>query len=184
MTVYQGRPTDATEREAAELAVYNLLDTLGIGYTTACHDPAFSMEACAAVERELGVAIAKNLFLCNRQQTDFYLVMLPGSKVFKTKYLSAQLGCSRLSFASDGSMMSLLGIKPGSVSPMGLMNPAAERVRLVIDRDLLQDEWIGIHPCFNTATVKLRTSDLTGRVLPALRHSFTPVILPDGRLET
>lgn len=165
-------------RTAEERAVYDMLDSLGVAYDTACHAAAYTMEECAAVERALGVEIFKNLFLCNRQQTAFYLLMLPGGKVFKTKYLSAQLGCARLSFASDERMLALLGIHPGAVSPMGLMNDRERRVRLIIDRDLLADELVGCHPCVNTATLRLRLDDLLRRVVPATGHGYTVVALP------
>lgn len=179
IVISKGRPSSAEGREAGEIAVYDLLDSLGIEYETACHEPAFTMEACREVEKCLGVEICKNLFLCNRQQTDFYLLMLPGGKVFKTKYISSQLGCARLSFADDSKMMELLGIRPGSVSVMGLMNDKGHRVRLAIDKDLLPDEFIGCHPCFNTATIKLRLKDILEKFLPSTGHEPTFVELPD-----
>lgn len=178
MKLYEGKPTQVEGRTATEIAVYRFLDTLNLCYTTICHEPAFTMEACAAVEKELGVPIAKNLFLCNRQQTEFYLLMLPGDKIFKTKYLSSQLGCARLSFADDRYMMELLGIKPGSVSPLGLMNDIGHHVRLIIDKDLMTDEFIGCHPCVNSSTLKIRMHDLLKIIIPAMGHDYTVVMLP------
>lgn len=170
-------------RKETEIASYDLLERLGVTFATACHEAAFTMEACKAVEEALGVPIFKNLFLCNRQQTEFYLLLLPGEKVFKTKYLSAPLGCARLSFAGPEHMMSLLGIEPGSVSPMGLMNDAEHRVRLVVDSDLRTYEMVGCHPCVNTATLRLSLDDLLHKVIPATGHSITFVDLPDGAAE-
>ena len=125
----------------------------------------------------LDVLICKNLFLCNRQQTNFYLLMMPGDKPFKTKDLSAQLGVSRLSFASEEHMLELLDVLPGSVSVMGLMNDPENRVRLVIDREVLEEEYVGCHPCKNTSSIKLRTSDLLEKFLPAVHHTPTVVTL-------
>lgn len=176
MEICSGRP--ATVSGSDEAAVYAALDSLGISYRTARHDAAFTMEACQAVEQGLGVPVCKNLFLCNKQQTAFYLLMLPGDKVFKTKYLSAQLGCARLSFAPDEAMLRLLHIRPGAVSPFGLLHDTAGAVRLIVDNDLLGTERIGCHPCVNTATVSLRLADLLGRVLPAAAHNHTVVELP------
>jgi Ala-tRNA(Pro) deacylase len=135
------------------------------------------MEECAAVEVRLGAPICKNLFLCNRQQTQFYLLMLPGDKVFKTKYLSSQLGCARLSFASEEHMVGLLGIHPGAVSPMGLINDTEHRVLLVVDRDLLGQEQIGCHPCVNTASLRLSLHDLLEKFVPATGHTYQVVEL-------
>lgn len=178
MLITTGRPSASEGRTPEETAVYDLLDSLSVAYATATHTAAATMEECARVERALGAEIAKNLFLCNRQQTQFYLLMLPGGKVFKTKYLSSQLGCARLSFATDAMMWELLRIHPGAVSPLGLMNDTQGRVRLVIDRDLMSDELIGCHPCVNTATLRLRLADLLATVVPATGHSATVVTLP------
>lgn len=178
MEKFEGRPASDCGRTAAETATYDFLDTLGLEYQTICHEPAFTMDECALVERELGVKICKNLFLTNRQQTQFYLLMIPADKVFKTKYLSSQLGCARLSFAGEEHMTALLGIHPGAVSPMGLMNDTGHKVRFIIDRDLTTEEFIGCHPCVNTATLRLRLSDILTRFASATGHPVTVVDLP------
>lgn len=178
--IFQGQPPLVDGRSEREVAVYKFLNQLGIAYTTACHTSTHTMEACLAVERILDVPVCKNLFLCNRQQTQFYLLMLPGDKVFKTRFLSAQLGCARLSFASDESMFQLLGIHPGAVSPLGLMNDRSKMVRLIIDRDLLSDSSFGCHPCVNTATLKIKLDDFLHVFLPAVEHDYTIVDLPNG----
>ena len=121
--LYDGRPTEGNERRtAAETAVYDLLDRTGIAYTTLCHPAAFTMEECEAVRRAIGAPVFKNLFLTNKQQTLYFLLMIPADKPFKTKYLSSQLGCARLSFATSEAMMELLHIAPGAVSPLGLIH--------------------------------------------------------------
>ena len=164
-------------RSEAETAVYEFLEKEHIEYERLDHEAADTMEVCAQIEKRLGAPICKNLFLCNRQQTDFYLLMIPAGKVFKTKYLSSQLGCARLSFAGPGQMEEYLHIHPGAVSPMGLMNDTARRVRLIIDRDLMSLDYFGCHPCVNTSTVKMRLSDLLGKFLPATVHDYTVVEL-------
>ena len=177
MQLYNGRPTDLSGRLDKEKRVYDLLDELGIEYARVDHPAAETMETCEEIEKVLGVEICKNLFLCNRQKTDFYLLMMPGSKPFKTKDITKQLGCARLSFAGAEFMQEFLDITPGSVSVLGLMNDKENRVRLLVDTDLLKSEFIGCHPCVNTSTLKIRTEDITGKFLPAVSHSYTAVLL-------
>lgn len=163
-----------SHRRERELAVYELLKELGIAYQRIDHRQANTMEACQAVEQALaGAAIYKNLFLCNRRRTRFYLLMMPGDKVFKTKELSAQIGSSRLSFGEAVYMEKYLHISPGSVSVMGLMHDTERRVQLLIDRDILREEYFGCHPCVNTSSIRLRMEDLLERFLPAVGH--TPI---------
>lgn len=176
--IFNGAPADIGGRSEAETAVYALLDSLGTAYATACHEAAFTMEQCAAVEQALGVPICKNLFLCTHNKSGIYLLMMPGEKPFKTKYLSSQIGCSRLSFAGEDDMAELLHIRPGAVSPMGLMNDIGRRVQLIIDRDLLALQEFGCHPCVNTATLKLGMKDFLERYLPAVSHEAAIVELP------
>lgn len=179
MVLKKGRPEDLTDRLEKEIRVYDFLDNLGIDYTQLDHEPAMTMEACEAVGKALGTAMCKNLFLCNRQQTDFYILLMPGDKVFKTKALSAQLGVSRLSFASGEFMEEFLDITPGSLSVLGLMNDKDHRVRLVIDKPVLESETIGVHPCINTSSLGLKTADLLEKIIPAMGHEPTIVELPD-----
>jgi Ala-tRNA(Pro) deacylase len=174
--VTNGRP-DTTGLNAREIAVYDLLDALAIPYRHVAHDAAETMEACVEIDTRLGTKMCKNLFLCNRQQTDFYLLMMPGDKPFKTKELSGQLGVARLSFASGERMEEYLGIKPGSVSVMGLMNDKTHTVRLLIDADLLAADEIGVHPCINTASLAVSRADILQRFLPFTGHTPTTVTL-------
>ena len=171
-----GRP-DTAGLTPREVAVYDLLDALAIPYRHVAHDTAETMEACAEIDTRLGTKMCKNLFLCNRQQTDFYLLLMPGDKPFKTKELSGQLGVARLSFASGERMEEYLGLLPGSVSVMGLMNDKTHAVRLLIDKDLLENAEIGVHPCLNTASLALSTADLLQKFLPATGHAPTVVTL-------
>ena len=178
MHLQNGRPGDLTGRLDKEIRVYDLLDGLGIGYQRIDHEATMTMEACAAVDRVLDATICKNLLLCNRQQTDFYLLMIPGDKQFKTSVLSKQIGSSRLSFAAGEHMEALLDITPGSLSVLGLMNDREHRVQLLIDEDILAGEFFGCHPCVNTSSLRLRTRDLTDVLLPALGCVPRLVLLP------
>jgi len=178
MQLQKGSPTDLSGRLPVECRTYALLDRLGIEYTRVDHAPAMTMEACAAIDGVLGTVMCKNLLLTNRQNTAFYLLMLPGDKVFKTKDLSAQIGSSRLSFATGEHMVQLLDITPGSLSVLGLMNDTENRVQLLIDEELLGAGTIGVHPCVNTSSLGLSLGDLLDTFLPAVGHDFRPVCLP------
>ena len=178
MELFKGRPEDETGRLEKEIRVYDFLDRLGIEYERTDHEPADTMEACNKIDAVLGTLICKNLFLCNRQKTDFYLLIMPGNKPFKTKDITAPLGCSRLSFASPEYMKKFLDITPGAVSVMGLMNDTENNVRLVVDRAVFDDETFGCHPCVNTSSLKLKTKDIIEKYLPAVHHEPTVIELP------
>lgn len=174
--LYTERPA-STSREEKEMRVYDLLDTLNIPYIRLDHEAAYTIEACLGIDDKLGIEICKNLFLCNTQKTKFYLLMLPGHKKFRSADLSKQLGCSRLSFAPSKYMEEFLDIIPGSVSVLGLMNDVHCDVTLLIDKDIISEEFVGCHPCVNTTSLKLRISDLIDKFLPYTNHAFTIVEL-------
>ena len=173
--VYTGGAEGRIEKE---MRSYALLDSLGIEYRRVDHEHADTIEACEQVEGLLECKICKNLFLTNRQQTDFYLLIMPGEKPFKTKLLSKQIGSARLSFASPEHMEKYLDITPGSVSILGLMNDKNGAVRLLVDRDLLNEEYFGCHPCINTSSLRLKTADVLEKLLPAMGHEPSFVDLP------
>lgn len=177
MELYKGRPTDMSGREEREIRVYDFLDHLGIEYVRADHEHAETMEACNEIDKALDVLMCKNLFLCNRQKTNFYLLMMPGDKPFKTKELSSQIGSARLSFASAEDMEKYLDILPGSVSVMGLMNDHDNHVQLLVDEDVLKGEYLGCHPCVNTASLKVKTEEVFTTYLDAVHHKAIPVVL-------
>ena len=172
--IFTAAPTEGCEEA---LAAFALLDQLQIAYERVEHAPADTMEDCAAISDVLGSRICKNLFLCNRQKTDFYLLTMPEDKPFFTKDLSHQIGSSRLSFASPEAMVELLGCTPGSASVLGLMNDTAHRVRLLMDRDVYEAEWFACHPCKNDGSLRLRTADLLRTFLPHTGHEPTVVEL-------
>ena len=177
MELQKGRPADTAGRLEKEIRTYDLLDRLGVEYERIDHEPAMTMEDCKEVDQLLEAVICKNLFLCNRQKTAFYLLMIPDTKVFHTKDLSAQIWSARLSFAKPEYMEEFLDITPGSVSVMGLMNDKEHRVRLLIDEDVLDGEYIGCHPCINTSSIRFKVKDLVEKVIPAMGHDFVKVKL-------
>lgn len=177
MELQHGRPADFAARLPREQRTYEFLDGLGIAYDRVDHPHADTIEACAGVEAVLGAPVCKNLFLCNRQKTDFYLLMLPGGKVFKTRELSAQLGVARLSFAGPEELKDLLGLEPGSVTVLALMHDTGRRVRLLVDEELAAWPYLGCHPCINTSTLRLAARDVWEVFLPAVGHSRTLVRL-------
>ena len=177
MQLYQGRPDTDEGRLEREIRTYDFLDALGIEYMRTDHDAATTMEACKAIDLVLGVQMCKNLFLCNRQKTSYYLLLMPEDKKFKTKELSKQINSARLSFAGPEDMLTYLDIEPGAVSVMGLMNDTENRVQLLIDEDVLKEEFIGCHPCVCTSSLKIKTSDITEKYLPETKHQFKVVHL-------
>ena len=177
-TLEKGRPQSVENRLKKEIRSYDFLDKINVEYYRVDHEPAMTMEACEEIDKTLGAKTCKNLFLTNRQKTAFYLLLIPGDKIFKTKDISAQLGTSRLSFGDGELMEELLDITPGSLSVLGLMNDLDYDVTLVIDEDVLKEEYIGCHPCINTSTLRIKTSDMTEKVIPAMKHTPKIVSLP------
>ena len=180
MELQKGRPENTDGRLDKEIRVYDFLDKLGIQYQRIDHEAAMTMEACEEIDRALGdnTTICKNLFLCNRQETDFYLLLMPGDKPFKTKDLSSQIHSARLSFAKPEYMEKYLDITPGSVSVLGLMNDSDKKVQLLIDEDIMKEPYFGCHPCINTSSLKFTTEDLMQKIIPALEHEPVTVTLP------
>ena len=170
MELLNGRPADEAGRLEKEIRVYDLLDSLGISYQRVDHEPAMTIEACQDIDKLMGTHMCKNLFLCNRQETAFYLLLMPGDKKFKTKELSSQINTARLSFANEAHMEELLDITPGSVSVMGLMNDKDNKVQLLIDEDLLEHPYLGCHPCINTSSLCIKTDDILKKFLPAVHQ--------------
>ena len=180
MELFNGSPLDMTGRQEREIRTYKFLDRLGVEFDRTDHpeEPATTMEVCERIDAILNVRICKNLFLCNRQKTNFYLLIMPGDKPFKTKELSGQLGISRLSFADEEHMLEYLDVMPGSVSVMGLMNDKEHHVELLMDEDILKGEYFGCHPCINTSSLKLSMADLLEKIIPAMDHAPRFVTLP------
>lgn len=162
-----------------EAAAFDLLERLGIDYDRVSHDAAFNMELCAEVGRALDVSVCKNLFLCNRQKTAFYLLCMMPDKPFHTKDLSAQINSSRLSFAPEELLWELLHCTPGSATILGLANDADHQVRLLMERGVYEAPFLSCHPCICTSSLKLKMSDVLAKLLPHIGHEVTVVDLPD-----
>ncbi len=177
MKLWTGRPITKERRLDKEIRTYDLLDSLQIPFERVDHEPAMTIEDCADVEKVLDTTICKNLFLCNTQKTNFYLLIMPGDKKFQTKIVSKQLGVARLSFAPEEFLLEFMDITPGSVSIMGLMNDHDNRVRLLVDKDLFDNEYFACHPCINTSSIKMTTKDVFEKFLPATKHDMTVVEL-------
>lgn len=178
IVVYHGRPENAECRLSKEVAVYDLLDRLGIEYDRIDHEAIFTIEGCNNIDGVLGIHLCKNIFLCNTQKTKFYLLLMPGEKRFVTKDFCKQIVSPRLSFAPAEYMEEYLDITPGSVSVMGLMNDKEHHVQLVIDQDVLKEEYLGFHPCINTSSMRIAMKDLLEKFLPAVDHGYMTVDLP------
>lgn len=177
MELYNGRPESNEGRKEKEIQVYDLLDKLGIEFQRTDHAAAMTMEDCIEADQVLGIDICKNLFLCNRQKTKFYLLLIPGDKVFKTKELSSQIQSSRLSFGSAEDMEKYLNVTPGSATIMGLMFDTENQVQLIVDEDVLVQEEFGCHPCVNTSSLKMKTADIFGKFLEEVHHDYLTVKL-------
>lgn len=177
MEVYEGRPKNFSQRVEKEQKVYEVLDTLGIRYERVDHDPVATIEACQEVDQALGIEICKNLFLCNRQKTKYYLLVMPGNKNLQTKELSPQIPSSRLSFASGEDMERLLNVSPGSATIMGLIYDPDNQVQLLVDEEIFTQQYFGCHPCVNTSSMKLQTADILGPFLEAVHHDYIKVTL-------
>lgn len=173
----EGRPSEqeAKGRLDKEMKVYDLLDQLKIPFHRLDHDKAETIAMCEDIDAKLEATICKNLFLCNAKKTEFHLLMMPGHKRFVTKDISKQVEKSRLTFAASEYMEAFLDITPGSVSVMGLMNDTNHRVNLIIDREIMESEWLGCHPCINTASLRIATKDILEKFLPYTGHPVTVV---------
>jgi len=184
MILEQGRPADVTGRLEKEIRCYDLLDSLGISYERVDHEEANTMEACQEIDKILAPAvICKNLFLCNAQKTKFYLLMIREDKKFKTKEISKQINSARLSFGPAEFMEQFLDITPGSVSVLGLMNDKENQVQLLVDEDVLKEEYFGCHPCINTSSLRMKVSDVFEKFVPAVGHDYITVVLGTGEDE-
>ena len=178
-TIYTSRPATNDGRLAKEIRTYDVLDSLNIPYLRVDHEVMNTIADCNQVDEMLGIDICKNLFLCNSQKTEFYLLLLPGHKKFKTAVFSKLISSARLSFASPEYMGQLLDLTPGSVSILGLMNDTEHRVHLYIDKAIADSEYFGCHPCINTSSLRIKTSDIFEKFLPYTGHTAGIVELPE-----
>lgn len=166
---------ESDKMEDRERRTYEFLNGLGVSYERYEHGPIMTIDAAKELDIKMGLEICKNLFLSTKHSTEFYLLLMVGSKKFNTGKVSKQIKVPRMTFADDDHMLEYLDIHPGSVSPLGLINDRDNRVSLLIDSDVLEMEKIAVHPCVNTATLVIKTRDLIERILPACSHTYTRV---------
>ena len=152
-------------------AVFKRLDELGIGYRLVSHRPLFHIEECAEAGELLGAMVCKNYFLTTKSHNAYCLCVVRPNARLRTADVSKQAGTARLSFAGEEDLLRLLRTRPGSVSPLGLMFDAENRVRLLLDGGLLAQRELAFHPCDNTQTLVMATSDFVERFLPAVGHA-------------
>ena len=177
MDLYKGRPNTVDGRLEKEIKVYDFLDRLNISYDRVDHGEVMTMDACKEIDQILNIKTCKNLFLCDRKKKAFYLLLMPSDKAFCSKDVSSQIGSSRLSFADEVYLNQYLHIQPGAVSIMGLINDVENHVQLLVDHLICQSEYIGCHPCVNTASLKIKTEDIIQKLLPEVQHQAIVVNL-------
>lgn len=161
--------------------VFDFLDRLDIEYEFLEHPAAGDIESVKYLDENLYVDVpCKNLFLVNRQGTQFYLLMMPRAKDFRTRYIKEQLGLAHLSFAKEEHMVEKLDVHPGSVSVMCLLNESAKDVHFILDDDVRDTDMVRFHAGDNTCSVKVKTSDFLAKIIPALKKEPIPIDIPKG----
>ena len=160
---------DSEYTETHENKIYATLDKLGIAYQSLHHPAIMTMEEGAEIAQKLGCTSCKSLFLTNKQQ-EYFMLLLPANKKLKTKELAGQIGSSHLSFASEKAMENLLCTFPGAVSILGLIYDKENKVQLLIDKEILESTYIGCHPCVNTFSLKIRLEHILKILLPKISH--------------
>lgn len=175
MQLIKGRPANYKNRLEKEQKIYELLDKLEIEYFYVDHEPFMTMEDSRVVDDLLESTVCKNIFLCDKKRKNFFLLMMPGYKRLDTKDLSKKLECSSLSFAKEEKLLEFLNSTSGSVSMLGLMNDINKNVQLAIDNEILYGEYIGLHPCINTTSLKIRIDQLLNVFLKEIEHDYIVV---------
>lgn len=163
----------ASFRTQLQEEVYKTLEELGISFERVDTDEAITMEDCTVIDEKLDMKMVKTLFLCNRQQTEFYLFVTAGSKPFRAKDFSHALGVSRVSFAPAGLMETMLGVKVGAATVFSCLLDKENRVRIVFDKAVLAEKWYGCSDGTTTGYMKVSTDDITGKFLPFTKHPLT-----------
>jgi Ala-tRNA(Pro) deacylase len=148
--------------------ILRFLEGLGIDYTLFEHEAVFTAEEALRVCGHIPGVHCKNLFLKDKADA-LWLVTLPDEKRADLKSLPEKIGRNRLSFGNAALLMETLGVTPGSVTPLALINDEAARVQPVVDRGMMEQDLINLHPLVNTATITFRTADLM-RFFTALRR--------------
>ena len=151
--------------------VYAALEELQIPFERVDTEEAITMEDCAAIDEKLNMSMVKTLFLCNRQQTDFYLFITTGNKPFRSKDFSNALGVSRVSFAPAERMDDMLGTKVGAATVFSSLFDRENRIRIVFDKDVLAERWYGCSDGTTTGYMKVDIDDIYQKFLPFTNHT-------------
>ena len=152
-------------------AVYDTLDKLKIQFERVDTDEAITMVDCAAINEKLNMNMVKTLFLCNRQQTEFYLFITAGNKKFKSKDFSEALGISRVSFAPAEKMETMLGTKIGSATVFSSILDNENKINIVFDKEVISEKWYGCSDGTTTGYMKLLTEDIYQTFIPITKHN-------------
>ncbi|MBO7076661.1 MAG: prolyl-tRNA synthetase associated domain-containing protein [Bacteroidales bacterium] len=152
--------------------VYATFASLGIPFERVDTDPGLTMEDCQHIDAKIGVRIVKTIFVCNRQQTEFYLYVTTDDKPFVTREFCGALGIPRVSFASAEKLWELTGVMVGATTILSAILPQAAGVHLVMDRSVAEGEWFACTDGTATCFVKIRTADLLDKYLPASGHEL------------
>jgi Ala-tRNA(Pro) deacylase len=155
--------------------VYETLEKLQIPFERVDTDEVITMEDCAAIGEKLHMNMVKTLFLCNRQQTDFYLFITIGNKPFRSKDFSNMLGISRVSFAPAEQMELMLGTKIGAATVFSSLLDTENQVRIVFDKEVLAEKWYGCSDGTTTGYMKLQTEDICKKFLPFTNHTLSVI---------
>ena len=155
--------------------IYDFLKAQGIKYEAVEHKAVFNMAEMAEVTLPSPEADAKNLFVRDDKKRNYYLITVRGTKRVDLNEFRQKYGTRRLSFASDADLLAYLGLTPGSVTPLGLLNDEDCKVQFFIDEEFLQpDALIGVHPNDNTASIFLKAADLLN-IIAAHGNKIQPV---------
>lgn len=156
-------------------SVYQVLDVLQIPYERVDTDEVITMEDCVAVNKKLNMNMVKTLFLCNRQQTEFYLFVTVGDKPFRSKDFSNALDVARVSFAPAELMDSMLGTKIGAATVFSALLETARDVQIVFDKAIVSEEWYGCSDGTTTGYMKVKTEQIIHQFLPYTKHTLTVI---------
>lgn len=155
--------------------VYRTLEELSISFERVDTDEVITMEDCEAVDEKLNMKMVKTLFLCNRQQTEFYLFITCGDKPFRSKDFGTALEISRVSFAPKELMAEMLGTVVGAATVFSALLDTAESVNIIFDREVLEEEYYGCSDGTTTGYMKIKTEDITKKFLPHTGHKLQTV---------
>lgn len=150
--------------------IYQTLEKLNVSFERVDTDEAITMNDCIEIDKILNMKMVKTLFLCNRQQTEFYLFVTQGDKIFKTKEFSNALGISRVSFAPSELMEKMLGTKVGAATVLSILKDKERKIKVVFDKMVVEEEWYGCSDGTTRGYMKVKTDQIINTFLPYTNH--------------